>query len=195
MTIAERAECQKAFEFDLIDNWMYTPGDFQQDAGGRYLDDELDFAWECAWASWQAARRAPAAQDVRGAVLAALLAHKMATHCDADGDAAALVDFLGLDGVRPGIAREEIERIAETVCVALAAQQAGKPLRSMPTLLKAETAALWHAVNWMKTVLVEWHRGGFKDDQDRAQHDDQRQRLKLAKQALRKVNRLRKEGL
>ncbi|MEG1456046.1 MAG: hypothetical protein RSC66_10825, partial [Comamonas sp.] len=68
MTIAERAECQKAFEFDLIDNWMYTPGDFQQDAGGRYLDDELDFAWECAWASWQAARRAPAAQDVRGAV-------------------------------------------------------------------------------------------------------------------------------
>lgn len=68
------------------------------------------------------------------------------------------------------------------------------PIVQPSQLLKTETVALWHAVNWMDTVLVEWRRGGFKDDEDRAQHADQRQRLKLAKQALRKVNRLRKEG-
>lgn len=68
------------------------------------------------------------------------------------------------------------------------------PIVQPSQLLKAETVALWHAVNWMDTVLVEWRRGGFKDDEDQTQHADQRQRLKLAKQALRKVNRLRKEG-
>ena len=51
-----RAECRKAFEFDLIDNWMYTPSDFELTEVGMYIDDELEFAWECAWASWQAAR-------------------------------------------------------------------------------------------------------------------------------------------
>ncbi len=61
-------------------------------------------------------------------------------------------------------------------------------------LAKVETVALWHAVNWMEAVLREWRRDGFKDAQDQAQHGEQRQRLKLAKQALRKVNRLRKEG-
>lgn len=69
------------------------------------------------------------------------------------------------------------------------------PIVQPSNLQKAETVALWHAVNWMATVLVEWRRGGFKDEEDSAQHADQRQRLKLAKQALRKVNRLRKEGL
>ena len=69
------------------------------------------------------------------------------------------------------------------------------PIVQPSHLQKAETVALWHAVNWMETVLVEWRRGGFKDEQDRAQHADQRQRLSLANQALRKVNRLRKEGL
>ena len=53
---AEREACRKAFEFDLIDNWMYTPSDFELTEVGMYIDDELEFAWECAWASWQAAR-------------------------------------------------------------------------------------------------------------------------------------------
>lgn len=64
----------------------------------------------------------------------------------------------------------------------------------LPALTKADTVALWHAVDWMATVLTEWRRDGFKDAQDEEQHADQRQRLKQAKQALRKVNRLRKEG-
>lgn len=55
-----RAECRKAFEFDLIDNWAYVESDFALDANGLYADRELYFAWECAWASWQAARALPA---------------------------------------------------------------------------------------------------------------------------------------
>lgn len=54
----EREACRKAFEFDLIDNWMYTPSDFERNEVCMYLDDELEFAWECAWASWQEARKA-----------------------------------------------------------------------------------------------------------------------------------------
>lgn len=60
------------------------------------------------------------------------------------------------------------------------------------TLAKADTVALWHAVQWMENVVREWRREGFKDEQDRAQHDAQRQRLLLAKRALRKVNAIRK---
>ncbi|MFE1574114.1 hypothetical protein ACFIQG_20240 [Comamonas odontotermitis] len=60
-------------------------------------------------------------------------------------------------------------------------------------LAKVETVALWHAVNWMEVVLREWKRDGFKNDQDQAQHEVQRQHLTTAKQALRKVNQLRKE--
>lgn len=60
-----------------------------------------------------------------------------------------------------------------------------------PTLAKNETVALWHAVSWMENVLREWRREGFKDVQDQAQHAGQRLLLKLAKQALRKVNRIR----
>ena len=43
----------------------------------------------------------------------------------------------------------------------------------------------------MENVLREWRREGFKDIQDQAQHAGQRLLLKLAKQALRKVNRIR----
>jgi len=59
-------------------------------------------------------------------------------------------------------------------------------------LRQAETVALWHAVNWMEVVLREWKRDGFKDEQDQAQHEVQRQHLTDAKRALRKVNALRK---
>ena len=55
----EREACRKAFEFDLIDNWAYVESDFALDANGLYVDRDLYFAWECAWASWQAARKFP----------------------------------------------------------------------------------------------------------------------------------------
>lgn len=60
------------------------------------------------------------------------------------------------------------------------------------TLAKADTVALWHAVQWMEAVLREWRQGGFKDDADRAKHQGQLERLRLAKRALRKVNSIRK---
>lgn len=60
------------------------------------------------------------------------------------------------------------------------------------TLAKADTVALWHAVQWMETVLREWRRDGFKDEADRTQHDAQRELLAVAKRALRKVNAIRK---
>lgn len=90
--------------------------------------------------------------------------------CDAEADAAA-AQLLGDDSR------------ARTL---LASAQASQ-------LLKADTVALWHAVDWMQTVLREWGRQGCQDEQDRAQYDRQRQHLKQAKQALRKVNQLRKE--
>ncbi|MGC3984788.1 MAG: hypothetical protein QM777_08720 [Pseudorhodoferax sp.] len=61
------------------------------------------------------------------------------------------------------------------------------------TLTKADTVALWYAVNWMQHVLSGWFRDGFKDDQERAQYQAERERLATAKRALRKVNKLRKE--
>lgn len=54
-----RAECREAFEFELIDNHMYVPSDMTR-TGDFYADDELQFAWECAWATWQVARSTPA---------------------------------------------------------------------------------------------------------------------------------------
>ncbi len=59
-------------------------------------------------------------------------------------------------------------------------------------LAKTETAALWHAVEWMSKVLHEWRRGGFRDAGDKARWEDQRQTLLQAKRALRKVNAIRK---
>lgn len=61
-------------------------------------------------------------------------------------------------------------------------------------LTKAETVALWHAVNWTDHVLRNWRKDGFKDDADRGHYDVERQRLLLAKRALRKVNAIRKGG-
>ena len=63
----------------------------------------------------------------------------------------------------------------------------------LPKLAKSDTVALWHAVNWMETVLREWHRDGFRDEQDRTQHEAQKEHLINARKALRKVNRIRKE--
>ena len=60
------------------------------------------------------------------------------------------------------------------------------------TLAKADTVALWHAVQWMESVLREWRRDGFKEEADRAKYDAQRETLCLAKRALRKVNAIRK---
>ncbi|TDS69672.1 hypothetical protein [Comamonas sp. JUb58] len=60
-------------------------------------------------------------------------------------------------------------------------------------LAKAETTALWHAVNWMATVLREWKLDGFKNDEDQAQHEVQSQHLTTAKRALSKMNKMRKE--
>lgn len=62
-----------------------------------------------------------------------------------------------------------------------------------PVFTKAETVALWHAVNWMELVLREWRLGGFQGAEDEAQHAHQRQLLSLAKQGLRKANKIRKE--
>ena len=59
------------------------------------------------------------------------------------------------------------------------------------TLTKADTVALWHAVNWMDTVPREWRRDGFKDDMDKSVHEDERQKLLQARRALRKVNAIR----
>lgn len=60
------------------------------------------------------------------------------------------------------------------------------------TLTKQDTVALWHAVQWMETVVKGWLREGFKDDGERAQYDVERARLTAAKSALRKANAIRK---
>lgn len=60
--------------------------------------------------------------------------------------------------------------------------------RGNTTLTKAETVALWHAVDWMHLCLREQ----AKVPHEQAALEAERKRLKLAKQALRKVNRIRK---
>lgn len=59
------------------------------------------------------------------------------------------------------------------------------------TLTKADTVALWHAIQWMESVLTSWRRDGFLDG-SRPQYDDQRELMLQAKRALRKVNAIRK---
>ena len=59
------------------------------------------------------------------------------------------------------------------------------------TLTKADTVALWHAIQWMETVLHNWRADDFLDD-SRPQYDKQRELLVKAKRALRKVNAIRK---
>ncbi len=60
------------------------------------------------------------------------------------------------------------------------------------TLTKQDTVALWHAVQWMETVLKGWLHDGFKNEEERAQYDVERTRLTAAKRALRKANVMRK---
>jgi len=61
------------------------------------------------------------------------------------------------------------------------------------TLTKADTRALWHAIQWMEDVLRNWRRDGFTDG-SRPQYDEQRELLLQAKRALRKANAIRKAG-
>ena len=63
--------------------------------------------------------------------------------------------------------------------------------QQLDPLAKTETAALWHAVEWMNKVLREWRREGFRDAGDKARWEDQRQTLLQARRALRKVNAIR----
>ena len=58
-------------------------------------------------------------------------------------------------------------------------------------LAKTETAALWHAVEWMNKVLREWRRCGFRDAGDKARWEAERLTLREALRALRKVNAIR----
>ena len=57
-------------------------------------------------------------------------------------------------------------------------------------LTKSDTVALWHAVNWMDLCL----RGTKPEYVDTATWEAERERLRVAKQALRKVNKIRKEA-
>ena len=62
-------------------------------------------------------------------------------------------------------------------------------------LTKADTVALWYAVDWADHVMRNWRRDGFKDDSDRQHYEQEHARLRLAKRALRKVNAIRKAGI
>ena len=55
-------------------------------------------------------------------------------------------------------------------------------------LSKADTVALWHAVNWMELCLKQ----PAEPDTDPAAMATERERLLRAKRALRKVNAIRK---
>lgn len=65
------------------------------------------------------------------------------------------------------------------------------PKHDEGALTKAETVALWHAVNWMELCLKQ-----PPDPRESAEAiAAERERLRTAKRALRKVNELRKQGL
>lgn len=61
-------------------------------------------------------------------------------------------------------------------------------------LQKQETVALWHAIGWMDTCLREWRRD-HPNWAANPQYVRQAFHLQNAKRALRKVNKLRKQGL
>lgn len=73
----------------------------------------------------------------------------------------------------------------------LEAQAIAKRENAKHMLTKAETTALWHAVNWMELCV----RQPVTDDTPQEAIDAERERLRLAKSCLRKVNALRKQGL
>jgi hypothetical protein len=60
-----------------------------------------------------------------------------------------------------------------------------------PKLTKADTVALWHAVQWMHLCL---HEAAKEPGRDGPAIVAERERLAAAKRALRKVNALRKAG-
>lgn len=66
-------------------------------------------------------------------------------------------------------------------------QAEAKPA-GLPKLAKADTVALWYAVNWMDLCL----RGTKPEGVDTAAWEAEKDRLRAAKQALRKVNKVRK---
>jgi hypothetical protein len=55
-------------------------------------------------------------------------------------------------------------------------------------LTKADTVALWHAVNWMELCV----RQPYSEGTPQEVIDAERERLRTAKRALRKVNAIRK---
>lgn len=59
-------------------------------------------------------------------------------------------------------------------------------------LVKEDTVSLWHAVEWMETVLKGWIREGFEKDEERARYEVELGRLIGAKRALRKANAIRR---
>ena len=69
---------------------------------------------------WNGKAMSEQKDGMRERVVKALLAHKMVVMCDEEGDPAALIDYLGLDGAsRPGVAMDEINAIADSVCAAI----------------------------------------------------------------------------
>jgi hypothetical protein len=58
-------------------------------------------------------------------------------------------------------------------------------------LTKADTVALWHAVQWMDICLRE---AAKEPGRDATAIAGERERLRAAKQALRKVNAIRRAG-
>ena len=56
-----------------------------------------------------------------------------------------------------------------------------------------ETRALFWAFTWADANLREWAKD-VRDEKDAALLSAERERLKIARRAIRKVNKLRKEG-
>ncbi|QIL71631.1 hypothetical protein G7048_15480 [Diaphorobacter sp. HDW4B] len=59
----------------------------------------------------------------------------------------------------------------------------------LPKLAKSDTVALWHAVGWMELCL----RHPPKDGENVEAYQTEKECLRIAKQALRKVNKIKKE--
>ncbi|MES1979739.1 MAG: hypothetical protein V4451_16995 [Pseudomonadota bacterium] len=66
------------------------------------------------------------------------------------------------------------------------------PAKGLGRLTKAETVALWHAVDFLALGLRE---AATLENINQAGLQVERDRLETAKRALRKVNALRKKGL
>ena len=60
------------------------------------------------------------------------------------------------------------------------------------TLTKADTVALWNAIQWMIASLSNWRDQGFADERDKELYAHQCELLTTAKHALCKANAIRK---